>query len=138
MRGMNFRDAALRVLLPLTLVTAGMNCPGQTSPRRPNVLLIVVDDMNCAVGCYGNPVVKSPNIDRLAAKGVRFERAYCQYPLCNPSRASFLTGLRPDHTGVHDNAVHFRKNVPSVVTLPQLFRNHGYYVARVGKLYHYG
>lgn len=105
--------------------------------RSPNVLFIAVDDLACSLGCYGDVIAKTPNIDRLAAAGVCFERAYNQLPLCNPARASMMTGLRPDKIKVYDLDRHFRDEVPDVVTLPQAFQSAGYYAARVGKIYHY-
>ncbi len=105
--------------------------------ERPNVLFIIADDLNTDVGCYGAPV-HTPGIDALARRGVRFEHSYCQYPLCNPSRSSFLSGLRPDRTQVPDNAKVVRQLVPNLVTLPQAFRQAGYRSVRIGKLFHYG
>jgi len=107
-------------------------------PARPrNVLFIVADDLNAALGCYGDPLAKTPHLDRLAARGVRFERAYCSFPLCGPSRNSFLTGLYPNASGILANAQVFRQTIPEHPSLPELFRRHGGCAVRVGKLYHY-
>lgn len=105
--------------------------------QRFNVLFVAVDDLNCSLGCYGHRVAKTPYFDSLAARAVVFENAYCQLPLCNPSRASVLTGRRPDEIKVYDLDRHFRDAMPNLVTLPQLFKEHGWFTARVGKLYHY-
>lgn len=105
--------------------------------ERPNVLFIMADDLNNFLGCYGDPRARTPNLDRLAAQGVLFERAYCAYPLCGPSRNSLLTGLYPNSSGIIQNGQIFRQTIPSHVSLPQAFRLDGYFAARVGKLYHY-
>lgn len=104
--------------------------------QKPNVLFIVVDDLRPALGCYGDPNALSPNIDMLARRGTLFESAYCQQAVCAPSRASFMTGRKPDHTKVWNLDTHFRKALPDVVTMPQYFKNNGYYARQIGKIYH--
>ena len=107
---------------------------GKTSP---NVLFLICDDLNCDLGCYGDSSVESPNIDALAARGVRFRNAHCQFSLCGPSRASMMTGLYPDQTLIRRNAVYLREHLPNVTSMSQHFRQHGYFATRIGKIYHY-
>ena len=104
--------------------------------RRPNILFIPVDDLRPDLGCYGNSIVKTPNIDKLASNGVVFNRAYCQQAVCTPSRTSLLTGLRPDSTQVWDLKKHFRDVLPDIVSLPQFFKNNGYHTVGLGKTFH--
>ncbi|MBI3737101.1 sulfatase-like hydrolase/transferase, partial [Candidatus Sumerlaeota bacterium] len=107
-----------------------------TGAPKPNVLFLHIDDLNNRLGCYGDPLVQSPNIDRLAARGLRFDMAYCQYPLCNPSRTSMLTSLLPEVTRITDNETAPRSMMPDMISMPQYFQTQGYYAASVGKIFH--
>jgi iduronate 2-sulfatase len=102
---------------------------------RPNVLFIAIDDLRTSLGCYGDRLAKTPNIDRLADEGLRFNRAYCHQAVCGPSRVSILTGLLPDRTRVWHNRHLFRDTLPDAVTLPQLFKNNGYHAQSIGKVF---
>jgi iduronate 2-sulfatase len=107
-----------------------------TASARLNVLFIACDDLRNDLGCYGDTLVKTPNLDRLAQRGLVFNRAYCQQALCNPSRASLLTGRRPDSLRIWDLPTHFRATMPEIVTLPQHFKNNGYFTQNIGKIFH--
>lgn len=109
-----------------------------SAAEKMNVLLIISDDLRTELGCYASTLAKTPNIDRLAATGVKFDRAYCQFPLCGPSRASMLTGRRPATTGVLGNRTWFGDAHPDFVSLPKYFKNNGYTSIRVGKIFHGG
>jgi len=120
-------------LLPMSLA-----CAAAAPPQGPNVLFIVVDDLRPELGCYGKNYIKSPNIDALAKGGIVFNRAYVQQAVCSPSRTVVMTGTRPDTSKVWDLVTPFRDALPEVVTLGEQFKNHGYFVQGVGKIYHPG
>ena len=103
--------------------------------KKPNVLFIIVDDLKPILGCYGDPFVKTPNIDRFAKEGVVFTNTYCQQAVCGPSRASFLTGMRPDYTGVWDLETEMRNINPEILSMPQFFKQNGYITAGIGKVF---
>lgn len=120
------------------LPTVPAQNPTATSRLKYNVLFIIADDLRPELGTYGNPIIKTPNIDKIAARGTRFDRAYAQYPLCNPSRSSLLSGRYPTQTGVMNNNDYFRRAHPEYVTLPQYFKQNGYATLRTGKIFHGG
>jgi iduronate 2-sulfatase len=106
--------------------------------KKLNVLFIAIDDLRPELGCYGVKGIKSPNMDALARSGLLFSHAYCQQAVCSPSRTSLLTGRRPDTTKIYNLEDHFRDTIPDVVTLPQHFKNNGYFCQSFGKIYHSG
>ncbi len=117
--------------------TTGLLPKYHANADRPyNVLFIIVDDLRPMLACYGHPEMHTPNIDKIAEQGTVFNRAYCQYPLCSPSRTSMITGLRPDTTRVLNNSTDFRQRLPNIVTLPQHFKEHGYHTQSVGRVFH--
>jgi iduronate 2-sulfatase len=120
----------------LLVSSAPAQNPTETPADRPNVLFIAIDDLRTELNCYGASHMISPNIDRLAERGVLFERAYCAHPVCGPSRASLLTGLRPENLGVIDLFTHPRDVKPDIITLPQLFMLNGYTSHGIGKIFH--
>ena len=130
----------LRLSIVCAVLTSRITFAAETSagPAKepPNVLFIAIDDLRPELGCYGSPLAKSPVLDALAADGLRFDRAYCQQAICSPSRASLMTGARPDTIGVIENTAYFRELNPNIVTLPQHFKSHGYETVFCGKIYH--
>jgi iduronate 2-sulfatase len=127
-------------LLAITIAAIGgsRDSQAQETGKRPNVLFFAIDDLRTDIGCYGHPEAKTPHIDALAARGMVFRQAYCQQAVCSPSRTSLLTGLRPDSTKVYDLVTHFRDTVPEAISLPQHFRENGYYAVGMGKIFHPG
>ena len=132
--------AAFVSLISAGLPFSAVAVSAQKRQKKPkyNVLFIASDDLRPELGAYGVAGIKTPNIDKIAARGTRFDNAYAQYPVCNPSRTSLLTGRYPTETRVMNNNDYFRRIDPSIVTLPQYFKNNGYVTLRSGKIYHGG
>lgn len=131
------------IWIVLTLAIALSGCAGQHDKNLAsgkvadrNLLLIVVDDLTKTLGCYGHPVVKTPNIDQLAQMGILFDHAYCNFAVCNPSRSSFLTGMTPETTTIQDNRVPLQSVIGDWVSLPALFKKNGFYTMSLGKIFH--
>jgi iduronate 2-sulfatase len=135
---MQHHPTRLRCLLLSILLSVPLLPKPLGAAERPNILLICVDDLKPMAGCYGDTRVQTPHIDRLAARGVRFDAAYCNQAVCAPSRNALLTGLRPQSLGIYDLGTHFRKTRPDAVTLPRYFRDHGWRTASLGKVFHVG
>src|SRR5690606_5035665 len=139
MNDFNTFSRILNVRWILSLLTIGLvtSFQVQAQSKKMNVLFIIADDLNCNLGTYDHYLVKTPNIDKLAKDGMQFNNAFCNFPVCGPSRASMMTGLYPDQTGHYKLRDHIRQHVPDVVTMSQNFMNAGYTATRVGKIYHY-
>src|SRR6476620_3540217 len=114
-----------RLLFVLAVLSLLAETASGADAKRPNVLFLISDDLNNLLGCYGDPLAKTPNIDKLAKRGVLFEKAYCTFPLCGPSRNSFLTGLYPNSTGILTNGQLFRQTIPAQLSMSQTFRQQG-------------
>lgn len=119
-----------------TFLAASISARAASGAGARNVLFITIDDLRPQLGCYGDRLARTPHIDRLASRGLVFERAYCQQALCSPSRTSLLTGRRPETTRVRDLTTHFRKTIPDAVTLPEYFKRNGYYSHGIYKVFH--
>ncbi|MDB4574049.1 sulfatase-like hydrolase/transferase, partial [Akkermansiaceae bacterium] len=117
----------MKFLIFLTIVTFSLSHSPHAKERKPNILLLMSDDLNSALSGFGHPQCKTPRLDALAKRGVRFENMHCQYPVCGSSRASLMTGLYPYTNGMLGNGGNLRENLPNIVTLSQLFRNNGYH-----------
>jgi iduronate 2-sulfatase len=130
--------AGIALLINFPLTSSAQKQSKTSAKPKYNVLFIISDDLRPELGTYGNPIIKTPNIDKIAARGTRFDRAYAQYPLCNPSRSSLLNGRYPTQTGIMNNNDYFRRTHPEYVTLPQYFQQNGYATLRTGKIFHGG
>ncbi|MDP0497307.1 MAG: sulfatase [Verrucomicrobiota bacterium JB024] len=125
----------MKALYPL-IALLGSLISTQAAPQRPNILFIAVDDLRPTLGCYGDPVAQTPNMNKLASEGTLFERAYCQQAICSPSRISLLSGRYPTETRIFRIGPNLRSTMPDIVTMPQYLKNHGYFTQSLGKIYH--
>lgn len=130
------KSPEILILIGVASLFIGGHTVNAQDAEKTNVIMVVIDDLRTELGCYGVDAMHSPSIDRFAEKGMLFNHAYAQYPVCNPSRSSFLSGLRPDEVGIISNTVPLRRVQPNLVTLPQLFRENGYFTAGIGKIFH--
>ena len=125
-------------LLVFFLLIALVGCNPKAENQKPNILFIAIDDLRPELGSFGSEIAITPNLDQLASRGLQFNRAYCQQAICSPSRASVMTGARPETIKVIENFTYFRDLNPDIITLPQHFRAHGYETAYTGKIFHPG
>jgi len=137
MKRFNIKNTLFLLILLITICSCSDNPTANDKEKEPpNILFIAIDDLRPELGCYGSEIAVTPNIDKLASQGLLFNRAYCQQAICSPSRASLMTGARPESTGIIENYTYFRDAHPDIITLPQHFKNNGYETAYSGKIYH--